>query len=73
MEMASDIEIRGWLTTDQAAETLGLKPDTLRRYANRGVVRAGRRIGNYLLFATSEVERYRREKREAGNPNFRKG
>ena len=70
--MASDIQIKGWMTTDQAADTLGLKPDTVRRYANRGTLRSGRKLGNYLLFAQSEVARFAREKREAGNPNFTK-
>ena len=69
--MASDIQIKGWLTTDQAAEFLRLKPDTLRRYANRGLLRAGRRLGNYLLFSQSELSRFERDRKPRGNPKFR--
>ena len=70
--MATEVNIPGWLTTEQAAEALRLKPDTLRRYANRGLLQAGRRIGNYLLFAVHEVDRFDRERRPRGNPGFRR-
>lgn len=50
------------LTLPQAAKVLGLKPDSLRRQAGRGALRAYK-IGNGRdwIVDRSEVERYRRE------------
>ena len=72
MVMASEFKIPGWFTTEQAADHLQIKADTLRRYANRQLIKPGKRIGNYLLFSDREVKRFAKERRSPGNPNFRR-
>ena len=48
------------LTLPEAAKLLGLKPDSLRRQAGRGALRAYK-IGRDWVVDRSEVERYARE------------
>jgi excisionase family DNA binding protein len=48
------------MTLNEAAAVLGLEPDTLRKQAQRGVLRAERR-GRDWHVTPEEVERYRRE------------
>ncbi len=50
----------GLLSLSQAAKSLGLSPETLRRQARRGVLRAPK-IGYSYIVNGDEVERYRRE------------
>jgi len=53
-----------------AAELLGLTPDTVRRYSSRGVLRPTRRLGNMLVFSDAEIQRYQVSRRKPGNPHF---
>ena len=48
------------MTLKEAAAVLGLKPDTLRKQAQRGVLRAERQ-GRDWYVTPKEVERYLRE------------
>ena len=59
------------MTTTQAAEYLGLALDTVRQYVHRGVIRATK-VGPIYLLTKAECDRYRRERKPAGNPNLRK-
>lgn len=56
------------LTLQQAADMLGLKPDSLRRQAGRGVLRAYK-IGNGRdwIVDKSEVDRYAVENKRSRN------
>lgn len=52
------------LTLREAAELLGLKPDSLRRQANRGMLRAYKiGSGRDWIVDYDEVRRYEREHR----------
>jgi len=48
------------MTLSEAAERLGLSPDTLRRQAQAGRLRA-RKLGTLWIVSEREVERYRAE------------
>lgn len=54
------VEIRetleGWMTTDEAAEMLGLEVSTVRAYASRGVFPGTKKIGNTLHIPPSAIE-----------------
>ena len=54
----------------EAAELLGLSPDTVRRYSSRGLLRPSRRLGNMLVFSEQEIQRYQVSRRKPGNPHF---
>lgn len=59
------------LTTQQAADSLGIKVKTLRKQLQRGKI-AATKFGNALAFDPDEVERYRRENLgRTGNPTWR--
>ena len=58
------------MTIAEAAERLGLDPSTLRRQAEKGVLRASR-LGPIWVVTPREVERYRRE--HLGRIGGRKG
>ena len=72
MMMATNVQIPGFYTTEQAAERLNLRPDTMRSYVARQLIKPAKRLGNYLLFAQAEIHRYERERRTRGNPAFSK-
>ena len=50
------------MTLNEAAERLGITPDTLRQQIAKGRLRA-RKIGPIWTVTEREVERYRRESR----------
>lgn len=58
------------LTTEEAAELLKLAPATVRQYVRRGLLKPRRRIGQAFLFLKSECDRYAKQKKPRGNPNF---
>jgi excisionase family DNA binding protein len=53
------------MTLKEAATLLELKPDTLRQYVRRGVLRAEKR-GRDWHVTPAEVERYRTEHKRGG-------
>lgn len=52
------------MTISEAAEQLGVTPDTLRQQIAAGKLRA-RKVGRDWVVTPKEVERYRRESRRA--------
>lgn len=54
------------LTTDQAAERLGLTPGRVRQLAKSG--RIGSKIGRDYLFTSDELDAFAAEDRPAGRP-----
>ena len=52
---------RGMLTVGEAAERLGVHPNTLRAWADRGLIKHVRLPSGYRRFPVSEVERLRQE------------
>ena len=61
------MHVKGYLTINQAAEKLGLKADTLRRYCNKKKIDSSR-IGWTILIRTSEVSRFKANRRKPGRP-----
>lgn len=48
--------LEGWMTTQEAAEMLGLEASTVRAYASRGVFQGVKKIGNTLHIPPSAIE-----------------
>jgi excisionase family DNA binding protein len=61
------MQIPGYATIPVAARALNLKPDTVRRYCNRGMLKA-QRIGWTLLISQAELDRFKRERKPRGRP-----
>lgn len=59
------------MTTTQAAEYLGLSPNTVFVYIQRGLIKA-EKLGPINVITRAECDRYKKEKRPKGNPNFAK-
>jgi len=58
-----------WLTYAEAAEILGLTPDTVREYCKLKRLKREYPMGRRAPFVTREsVERYAAERRSPGNP-----
>ena len=55
------------LTLAEAAERLGVTPDTLRQQIANGSLKA-RKVGPVWTVTPKEVERYARENRRSGHP-----
>lgn len=55
------------MTTTEAADRLGLKPETIKDYCRQGTV-AAEKIGPLWWITAREVERFRRERRPRGRP-----
>lgn len=55
------------LTTTQAATELGIKPDSVKKLCQRGIMKA-ERAGRDWLISLEEVERYKIERRPIGRP-----
>lgn len=47
-----------WLTTEQAARRAGIKPDTLRHYAAKGLAPAPARFGRSLMWDPAAIEQW---------------
>jgi len=63
------MNIRGYFTCEQAASRAGMKVDTVRRYVHRGLINAGL-IGDVYLISSQELNRFLKNRRKRGNPNF---
>jgi hypothetical protein len=59
------------MTTTQAATYLGLAPNTVAIYIQRGLIKA-KKLGPINVVTKAECDRYRKNKKPRGNPNFRK-
>lgn len=55
------------LTTAQVADLLGVKPDTVKRYIHRGLIKASK-FGRDWLIAPEAVEQYAKTRRKPGRP-----
>lgn len=53
-------------TADEAATLLGIKPRSVRKFIERGLIKAEKRAGAWFI-AADEIERYKRERRGPGN------
>jgi excisionase family DNA binding protein len=60
------------LTTAEAAKSIGVAQDTVRKYIQRKLIKPFGTIGSAYLMTAGEVERYKNEKRPRGNPLLQK-
>jgi excisionase family DNA binding protein len=70
MQEMVEIGKEKYLTTDEAAEILGLAPGSIRRYCNHRInpkIR-GLKIGRDWLISEAEVKRFSKENRSVGRP-----
>lgn len=58
---------RGYLDLDAAADSLGMKRDTVRRYACDGRIKA-ERFGCSYFFRPSDLAQFAKERRGPGRP-----
>ena len=63
--MPLQVNSDSFFTTSEAANYLGFAEDTIRRYIYRGLI-SGQKIGNTILVTKSELDRYKKEKRNRG-------
>lgn len=54
-----------------AAAYLGLRPETIRKYVQRGILTPQQTIGVAYVFSRSELDRYLRDRRPVGSPQKR--
>lgn len=59
------------MTTTEAAKYMGLQPNTVAIYVQRGLIKA-RKVGPINLITKAECDRYLRERRPRGNPTLMK-
>jgi len=59
------------MTTTQAAEYLGLSPNTVLIYIGRGLIKA-RKLGPINVVTKAECDRYKKNRRPRGNPKLKK-
>ncbi|MCP3660109.1 MAG: MerR family transcriptional regulator [Bacteroidetes bacterium] len=51
-----------YITVKQAAEILNVNPETLRRWDNRGILKAKRNtINNYRVYDIKDIEKFKKE------------
>lgn len=55
------------MTTSEAAAALGIKPVTVRRHIDKGLIKAEKR-GRDLWIEEAEVERYQQQRKGPGRP-----
>lgn len=67
--MIATESIPGYLTTDEAAERIGVDASQVRRYCLAGLLDA-RKAGNRWMIPAKQVRKFKRP--PVGNPNFRK-
>ena len=60
--------IRDLVTTQEAAEMIGVNDSRVRQF-HRGGRLTGKRVGTVLLFDREEVERFSQKNRPNGRPN----
>lgn len=62
-----ELAIPGFKTCEQAAVSLSMKADTVRRYVHRGLIKAGL-IGDVYLISDAEIKRFSNSRRSVGRP-----
>lgn len=60
------------LTSKEAAEFLGLEPNTIPKYVRRKLLVPYSQVGRSFVFSKSECERFKETRRSPGNPAFQK-
>lgn len=63
----NELSLPGYFTCEQAAERLGMKADTIRRYVHRGLISAGI-VGNVYLIAERDLRFFQQNRRNPGRP-----
>lgn len=58
------------LSVVEAAARLDLSPHSIRKYIQKGLIKPIATVGGVHLLTQDECDRYSREKRPRGNPNF---
>ena len=58
-------------TTSEASDYLGLSRHTVRKYIERGLIKA-KKMGSINLVTKKECDRYKNNRRRRGNPNLSK-
>jgi excisionase family DNA binding protein len=66
--VAPDHALAGWLTIEEAAERIGMKPDTLSQHCYRRTCPC-RRIGRAILIHQDEIDRWAATRRRPGRPS----
>lgn len=56
--MSGDSSNSDWLTVDQVAEILGLKPVTIKRYAREGLLN-GKQEKNEWQFLSADIDKFK--------------
>ena len=59
------------MSTEQAAQALGLSVSQVRRLARDGAIRSTQLSARVVVYDRDEIERYRRERRRPGWPKGR--
>ena len=67
MVVATKFNDESLLSTEEAAERLGLAVDTVRRYVYRDLLKA-KNIGRMLFFSEAELKRFASQRRGPGKP-----
>jgi excisionase family DNA binding protein len=62
---APDHVLAGWLTIEEAAQRIGMRPDTLRQHCYRRTCPC-RRIGRAILIHQGEIDGWDATRRRAG-------
>ena len=65
------IRIPGFFTCEQAAAELGMKPDTVRRYVHRGLIKTSM-FGDVYVISNKDLQQFRRSRRTVGRPSNHK-
>lgn len=65
--------IKGYLTTAEAAERLGVSTTRIRQMILEGVIKGATKVGQNNLIPEKEVKRLETTERKAGRPATKKG
>jgi len=65
---APDHVLAGWLSIDEAAARIGMKPNTLSQHCYRRTAPC-RRIGRAILIHQDEIDRWDATRRRPGRPS----
>ena len=63
--MSDVIKEEGWISTNEAAEYLGVKPATIRDWIRKGKDIPRKKVGKLWKFKLSELEEWEKKKKSA--------